>query len=323
MKILLLHLSDSHIKTKGDIHQGRTTKLIDSLNPLKGFEECFIIFSGDIVKSGNENEYKLAGQFLGSLVKGIKERFSFHKFVRILVVPGNHDIDFTSVERSREDITKLYPNNLDSNISSEIGLLKAFSSFSKFNKCFMMDNILDQKLFQFNNFKISFNLINTAIFSTLKDDKGIHYLPQNQIAKLYSKSNADLAITVMHHSPEWFAEKTKIELEKALYESTSILFLGHEHNPSSKYSTLNSTDDLNIIGGGIFGGDKLQERSEFNAVIVDSVKGEMEVYGFSWESKGNIYAHKKLHQNAISYKRSLFKVLLPADEFIKILKKDT
>ena len=321
MKVLILHLSDAHISNRNDVNREKISKLINSLNPLKGFKDCLIIFSGDIANSGKVNEYKLAGHFLGSLVTGIKDKFLLNKFIKILVVPGNHDIDFTNIKRGRKDIIQLYSEKkIDREIDNEVKLLEAFRAFSKINKCFLSDAVFDRKNISFEKFKIQVNLINTAIFSTLKDDKGIHYLPIRYIEELSQKSNADLAITVMHHSHEWFAEKTKILLEKVLYESTSILFLGHEHNPSSKELTFNNIEKINIIAGGIFGGNT--QRSEFNAIILDTEKSKIETYSFNWETKGNIYKHKKVNENNVFYKKSLSKSLFPVDEFLEALKKD-
>lgn len=69
MKILFLHLSDAHFKENTNFNEINIKAMVDSLTQVGDFDECVLVFSGDIVHSGNENQYKRAGAFLGRLLK--------------------------------------------------------------------------------------------------------------------------------------------------------------------------------------------------------------------------------------------------------------
>ena len=73
MKILFLHLSDSHLCGDTMLPQININAIVRSLAQMGEFDECILIFSGDIVQSGEENEYKVAAQMLATLIKRIKD----------------------------------------------------------------------------------------------------------------------------------------------------------------------------------------------------------------------------------------------------------
>ena len=92
MKILFLHLSDAHLKQDTNLNEINTNALVNSLSQMGEFDECVLVFSGDIVNSGNENEYKVAGGMFGKILKGINDKyFDGKKHIQTLIVPGNHD----------------------------------------------------------------------------------------------------------------------------------------------------------------------------------------------------------------------------------------
>ena len=52
MKILFLHLSDIHLRDNTDIRLINMDGIIKSLSQIGKFDECAIVFSGDVVNSG-------------------------------------------------------------------------------------------------------------------------------------------------------------------------------------------------------------------------------------------------------------------------------
>src|SRR5680860_1803009 len=111
MKILFLHLSDLHIGQSENIEIRKIDKLVDSLNILQGFDECIIICSGDLASRGYENDYKNVRYLFGNLISKIREKFCKGKFLTFLLVPGNHDADFTNAKRTGETIQQYYNEN--------------------------------------------------------------------------------------------------------------------------------------------------------------------------------------------------------------------
>ncbi len=92
--IILLHASDFHVKEdEGDplkrAHDIRQLFAFDAeQRALEIGQPTALLFSGDIASSGDPEQYDVAHIMFASLLKrlGLKEQ-------RILVVPGNHDVD--------------------------------------------------------------------------------------------------------------------------------------------------------------------------------------------------------------------------------------
>ena len=61
MKILFLHLSDAHFKEDTNFREININAMVRALTQIDKFDECIIVFSGDIAHSGAVNQYKAAG----------------------------------------------------------------------------------------------------------------------------------------------------------------------------------------------------------------------------------------------------------------------
>lgn len=109
MKILFLHLSDAHLRESTELPQINSYAIVRSLAQMGKFDECVLIFSGDIVQSGEENEYKVAGRFLGQILKGLNDKyFGEGHHIPVLIVPGNHDNLAFNLDRKMEEIKEYY-----------------------------------------------------------------------------------------------------------------------------------------------------------------------------------------------------------------------
>lgn len=318
MKILMLHISDTHIRDDNDVDINRIDKMINSLSVIKGFEECIIVFSGDLANSGVINEYKHVEHFLGNIIKRIKNKYLNNKPIYVLTVPGNHDIDFGNEEIERKDIIELHNRGeADLYIGKELKKLKAFFKFSNRNRCFLRDKVIDKRIINLNGYKIGATLINSTLYSTKKDDKGIHYIPEKYIDELKENNEVELMVTVIHHSQDWFIQKNKNQLEKLLYKNSSIIFLGHEHNPSNKNVTIDAKDNVIISEGGIFGNHKQKDISEYYAILVDTVDYSHSTVYFSWDAKEKFYKHKYINQSEPIKKCNNSNKMMPSREFLK------
>lgn len=218
MRISFLHLSDFHLNDSKGIHPAKIQAIVDSLGVYAPFEGIVIVLSGDIAATGQTNQYKIAATLLKRLVPQLKIKYSLNqKNIKILMVPGNHDIDWGG--KSRLDSSKIRSFNEDErdlHFQQELKCMKSFFSFSDRNGCFFpcwmnipFGQLVTRKILHFDNgYRIEANLLNTAPFSCSSDD-GLHYLPEDAIHSLNAESKADFSLVVMHHSPDWFASVDK------------------------------------------------------------------------------------------------------------------
>ena len=323
MKIALIHLSDFHIRETDNnkINDQKINSVVNSLRAIKNIDNYILIVSGDISFSGKINEYKIAQKIISKLISGIKQNLT-NKFVNVLTVPGNHDLTLPKDARDRKTIQKFYDDKkIEKLIPNEIEYLKNFRSF-RYSPRNIENIFFTKKYINFSDYRIQFNLINTAIFSTLEpNDKELHYFPKNQLTSLKKENDCNLCITVMHHSHEWFNWNCKSELEKVLVNNSELLLNGHDHIGSTSSVSFNDSAFMCISSAGSIDFSCTNDNNDsFNAIILDTTQNKIFGYTFTWDSQNGIFTHKINLNNKKIEKR--FGELHPLGSFIKTLKID-
>ncbi len=271
MKILFLHLSDAHLKDSTDLREINTYAMVNGLKQMGDFDECILIFSGDITLAGDKNSYMNAGRLIGQLAKNISSRFIGGKIVQTVIVPGNHDNLVKNKDRNNFDIENYYKNKeIDLKFKEDLGELSNFYDFANRNRCFRRDKIIEVRKIKFGDFTIKVNLINSAPFSLLGSgnrDKGMHYIPEAEFDKFNVDVHQKYTISVIHHGPEWFSDASRQKLYDAFNESTDLLFVGHEHFSLNEHKTVNGKH-IDISSGVALYGTKTEHG--FNALLLDT-----------------------------------------------------
>lgn len=296
MKIAFLQLSDFHLQDNAGAHPAKIQAIVDSLATYTPFEGIVIILSGDIAAAGEENQYKIASTFLSRLVPNLKNRYSIsEKNTKILIVPGNHDINWGGKPRlSSAEIRAFTEADKEKYLQHELICMKNYFSFSRRNRCFFsywdhveFGQLITRKILHFdgerkNEYKIEANLINTAPFSCDSDD-GLHYLTEDAIQLLTKTSAADLSIVVMHHSPDWFGFSQKKELEGIVAQRCSLAFYGHEHLPGAQSVLYDNGSRIVKQAGGAWWQRSAPMLSEYYAAILDTETRKYLLSKFYWD----------------------------------------
>ena len=96
MKLLILQLSDIHIKSSRDAILTRTQKIADAVRSrTTDSAACLIALTGDIAYSGDEEQYLLAIDFVRAIQSAIIPTLNEPRKTMVATIPGNHDLDFT------------------------------------------------------------------------------------------------------------------------------------------------------------------------------------------------------------------------------------
>ncbi|WP_068786914.1 metallophosphoesterase [Paenibacillus phocaensis] len=277
MNILFLHLSDIHLESKFSLNHFHLKKIIDAVRSHKPFESIFLILSGDVANSGKANEYDVAYKMVGRLISLIKDECDYHHKINILVVPGNHDVDMSDSPLRTSDLVELSRSGgYTKQIDVELQRQTHFFNFAKRNNLFLENKLYCQKLYKLDtNFTVEVNLLNSAIFSTLEEDKGLHYLPPDVIQSINNPTGADFVLTVMHHPTDWFLDPTMQELENVLYTKSSLIFYGHKHYQGASVVSNQHGGGALLHAGGCLSERRDWSNSEF-LIGKLSVKGDGE-----------------------------------------------
>lgn len=321
MKIAIIHLSDFHIREKEQFSPQKISGMLSSLNVIGEVDDYIIVFSGDLSFSGKPNEYKSSRYIFGRLIAGIKEKNN-NKFVDLYMVPGNHDLNLPSNPRDRQSIQDSYDNGMiEQLLPTEISYLDNYFKYSNANGIIPYDKLLNRRYRNFGDYKIQFNLINTAPFSTLEpNDKELHYFPSDKMPLLKKADDANLCITVMHHSYEWFNWSCKSYLEKTIVDNSEMLFIGHDHREGTADVSIDNSIDTWVSAAGEMKFSKVNEVDSFNIIVIDTEENSFSGYIFKWDEKNKLYIHKTAVENR--HIQNHTSMLTPLPSFQKAIRED-
>lgn len=295
MKILLLHLSDMHIKAHDNCVFGKIDKIHRAVQNLTaGIDNLFMVVSGDITNSGEELEYDQAKHLLDSIKMRI-ENYSRNK-VCMIIVPGNHDCDFKMNTKTREILIKDIQQNGDASIDKDVvnQCCALQDGFFKLMGCYKDDGVelLADKLvriiqYHVGRFNITFNCYNTAWMSEIVEQPGRMHFP----IALYSPKDfmvgTGLSIGVLHHTSNWLNPQNARRFATHLNNTSHIVLTGHEHVASkSRRDDLEGTTTF-YIEGAVLQQEGKGEESGFNVLLVDLETEKHKVCQYVWN--GEIY----------------------------------
>ena len=324
MKILFLHLSDLHFCSKKDVSKENVKEMCRELSQtsIGNVDGILILVTGDIAFDGKKEGYEGFLDFKDLLETELKAKQSQCKSVSLHLVPGNHDIDYGCIKDSHDRLyyehgffNKNVSGEIDISIDEEVAMRNEFYLFSRAQSALGEGRnslLFRRDIVSIDDFSVEVNLLNTTYFSLLKDnDQGLHYLPPEVIERLESGSGAEMAITLMHHSHQWFNDNCKRELERVLLTKNTMVFCGHEHFSATQKITYNGIAPAHIFCGGSLCNQGKWEGSEFLACVYDTTEKRFRQYNFLLEN--GVYI-KKLEQSEILWPKYSGGLPGPRDE---------
>ena len=316
MKIGILHFSDLHLTEEYSICNEREDLIISSLNQkqLLDVDKIFFVLSGDLTYQGKDKEYKQVTKLINSIKKKV-ERTNQNLDFEVLVVPGNHDIDFG--RNHADDFAKFNDGSYISiqEKKKELKKLDSFYSFSKKYNLFDNDaKMVDFVTYEKENIRINFCLINSAIYS-LRDsqsDKGYHHLFDNELDDIESSSNGNINIMIMHHDFSWFDWNTRTRIESICNKYYSILLFGHDHYVKiEKIKHNDNLDTLYIQGDESIKNGKIES---FSYYLINTELREVNVNCFNYNVQGNLFISLN-DINKMSFKTKVNRVIQLNEDF--------
>ncbi len=276
MSLVIVHLSDIHIKTEKDKILFKAEKISEKIQVHQGVNKhCFILISGDIAFSGCQKEYDYAFELFSTIKKLLTNFFSSVNFI---IAPGNHDCNFKLECSVRKSLIGSIVNGTTSNIDDDIidHCTKIQSDFYKFRDKLQSENICkNDKLwtkyvFQINNKSISFDCLNFAWCSQLQEGQGDLFYPIENYENELNSEN-DLKIFVLHHPLNWIKQGNYQELRSKIRAHSDIVFSGHEHHGTVTEISDKSDGDSLILEGYCLQENGLSDHSQFSIFTLDLI----------------------------------------------------
>lgn len=316
MKIIIVHLSDIHVKESTTILKERATKIIDGIKNIETeITQVIFAITGDLAYSGKESEYEIVASFLDELQIQVKTKIC--KDVHFVLVPGNHDCLFVKdSEDARNDIIETLRAKEYRIAGKSILDICLHNQKNFFSNCFdfycdtpseNLNKLFYQFTFEANGFKTSFNCINSSWISKLNENEQYGKLGF-PVDYLKDSLDTDFSFSLFHHPFNWFSLSNSKELKRYLVANSDIVLTGHEHEPNQTgFINYKGKKNIDFIEGGILNSDSENiVESSFNAIFIDISKKAHKIYQF--DLSDNIFVnevvtdwisnnHNKLKQN--------------------------
>ena len=289
MKILILHLSDIHIRAKKESNHilARAGAIAATLNEYPSCDIILIAISGDIAFSGKSEEFETAKTFFASLSEGITRNLG-SKPIHFAIVPGNHDCDFSTTDTVRNSVIFSLKEGQPASDGKVIrALTVAQDAFFDFAKSYSPSTyanppqqLLSELKIQIADQSILINCINTAWMSELHEKQGTLIAP---VTVGPNQEKADLVISIFHHPFNWFAAESARQFRSFIESSSDVILTGHEHVVGHTSQAGIDGESNELIEGGELQGDGHSTASQFNIVLVDSTSKQFEVNQYLWK----------------------------------------
>jgi Calcineurin-like phosphoesterase len=328
MKFLLIQLSDIHFtETDNSILEKEEQLFVTVRNSALEYEEIFLLVTGDSSFSGNATEYGIASKFLNDL-KSKLEKYSSKK-VNCIVIPGNHDCDFSLDTKARQNqiniIQKLGDLALDESVINQcVEIQKEYFDYrDKIQaglKPVFQNKLISTYQYELKGKKISFYSYNTAYMSEIKEQPSKLFYSIAQLPEQIFNHNADLFISLFHHPFHWLNPVNGREFATHIHNTSDFYLTGHEHIFSkAKIDDLDENTVYHIEGSVLQdSGNKFE--SEFNLIGFDLETEFFKVERYFWnKDKYQLSLDKEDWKN---YKRGKLKLKTKYNisiEFMKVL----
>lgn len=303
MKVSILHLSDIHFSvTKDNPILNRTEAIAKAVSSHPCGDTIIIVVTGDIAFSGRKEEYDIAASFFEDLQLKIYQRTNV--LPSLVIVPGNHDCDFTLPNQPRERILKgICSSDIEQetyNLGTSVQVeYNAFASHIKTPLKVFAEGIgYEISRLDVSEALITFRLHNTAWMSKRNETVGIVLpvttLPSSQTDGLL---NADLSVGIMHHTLNWLLPECGRQLRKDLHATCDIVLTGHEHESGGYQSAGDNREIIEYREGGILQSTNNLGTSSFNFICIDTKEQLIDIHQFTLKdgaylTRGASYSRK-------------------------------
>lgn len=299
-KLLLVHLSDIHVRSEQDAILGRAEQIIAAVRNLDyELEAAIIAVSGDLAFSGSESQYEAVWVFLSELAARLREELSARERgssvpVTILAIPGNHDCDFTGVGGVRNMVIDgVLANPQQAADASVVDLctevqrpffeaLGAYganglgSPTSEYDRylAYQYDVLVGDRTVQFLCF-------NTAWLSLRHEAQGRLYLPAGVVPT--PPQNADFVVAMFHHPYNWMEANAARAFRKRIEATADLILSGHEHDATRRTQAVSTGESNEYVEGGVLQDSADPTVSTFNAFVLDITGRKQKATEFTWD----------------------------------------
>lgn len=230
--LIVAHLTDIHIKGDLDPILSRATEIGAAIasHAFKA-KSIVIVVSGDISYSGSSAQFAIAEIFLRNIESRL--RLDFEGEVKFVLVPGNHDCDFSDAQGVRNALLKSISEKPQEVPGADIlnACTKIQDAFFDFKEKFTGTKYIGKERLRYQDsigldgIVVRFDCINLSWVSQKKEDQ-IRFpatvLPEDN-------SHGEIVVSVMHHPFNWLHPSDYRDFRRRVKARSNFILSGHEH----------------------------------------------------------------------------------------------
>jgi predicted MPP superfamily phosphohydrolase len=314
MKLLLVHLSDIHIKGDADPVLARANLIADAVQNLDyALDAAVIVVSGDLAFAGSTKQYDVAWQFLNSLSSRLSIQLSNASGERplplkILAIPGNHDSDLSEPEGARMMVLEgILRNPAQVKDASVVAICTAvqdnffeyFESYGQYGELSPASDYHKRLAYEcsvaIGDEIVRFLCFNTALLSQRLEKQGSLYFPPEAVPTV--RADDDLVVVMFHHPYNWIEANAARAFRKRVEEVADLILTGHEHDATLRTQQARTGEVNTYVEGGALQDSYDPAASTFNAFVLDLAAHRQKFARFVWNGTRYVLAGQTREDN--------------------------
>jgi hypothetical protein len=186
-----------------------------------------LIVSGDLTHRHSAEGYEFAADFLGRLADALSLDPK-----RVLIVPGNHDLD-----RKQASLLRVTHEELGASLADKDARTLLELPLSAFKGCVdrlgAVGSLLTGAFHDIAGLPVRASLLNTCWLCRARRRTTETLSVSTEPWHRPVPDTERLSLVVMHHSPAWLMPSTVDEVQSFLLRHADLVFCGHDHNEST------------------------------------------------------------------------------------------
>ncbi len=280
-QIAIVHVSDFHAREeKSSEIQIRIKAFFADLDK-QGIKPDLVVVSGDIAFSGIPAEYDFAYNYF---FEPLKKRFRVPS-ERIVICPGNHDIDRSTIDIVSEkglrasiidsDTAEEYLDHVTHSLPRQVNY-RAFIS-KVYGKTF--DRSWFHSVHQLKGVKVGVAAFDSAWRCADDYSKEQLFLTLRQVGELQkSIGESHLKIAVMHHPSTWYHPSEQTIVLSDLRRGFDLILTGHLHEAESYCIATPTSEFVQCTVPSFFEGTVQGVSDGYNIYVIDYPARKMTVH---------------------------------------------
>lgn len=296
MTVLVLHLSDIHIRSDKDWIVSKAEEIAAcTFASLHAADAVFVVVSGDIAWSGAAQQYEAAR----ILLLGVQQHIFNEKEIPVhfIIAPGNHDCDFARDNGARKillDGVRNAPSRIDDSvIEIACSVQKPFEDFASglhtAGETRTGDRLWLSHKFTVGSHELVFDVLNVSWCSQIKEEPGSLVFPHERYSS-YLDQHVELRIGVLHHPLNWFSQAVHHPFKQLLRTLSNIIVSGHEHVGGVGEDMGSESGHSAYVEGCVLQDDKDVSSSSFNIVELNLSDGTYCSTRYLWNTTEHRYS---------------------------------